>query len=353
MTRAFFYGSENFSEILDINSVNDNILIYMKLSNYTLQASQVIVQEVERKARDIIFDFSSAVSRCVNPPDVVRIYSERLSELNSMWKQCVRHHIRYGRQTQSIYIDSCNHYAMSNYIAERFNFQIHHGNDFKRINYTYDKFLDLCQMEVALLISKYTEVYKFEVEIAVLQLLLHYFSIYSVDGWNGDYCYSIDANDICKVITALDSNDMQLYERYAKRVGDFTPTMLQPSAVRVKKPKPTCKEDIERCIMPDMTQSEIAESVCDNWHVSRRTAYRLMTQYGFTRDKKASAEKRPDLAEVPTVEQQQYVDSFNSLPDNPYILKTMVHSWQCENKKLKEEIERLTAEIERLKSSDK
>lgn len=78
-----------------------------------------------------------------------------------------------------------------------------------------------------------------------------------------------------------------------------------------------------------------------------------MTQYGFTRDyKKASEAERPDLAEVPTVEQQQHVDTFN-LPDNPYVLKTMLHSWQSENKKLKEEIERLKAEIERLKNSDK
>lgn len=325
----------------------------MKLSDYTLQAATVIVQEVEKKAREIIFDYTAAIKRGVNPPDVVRIYSERLSDLNAMWKQCVRHHIRYGRQTQSIYIDSCNHYAMSHYIAERFNFQIHHGNDFKRINYSCDKFLDLAQMEVAFLISKYNEVYKFEIEIAVFQLLFHYFCIYSIDGWNGGYCYSIDANDIYKVITALDSNDMQLYERYAKRVGDFRPTMRQPSAVRVKKPKPTCKEDIERCIISDMTQSEIAESICDNWDVSRPTAYRLMKKYGFTRDyKKASEAERPDLAEVPTVEQQQHVDTFN-LPDNPYVLKTMLHSWQSENKKLKEEIERLKAEIERLKNSDK
>ena len=140
----------------------------MKLSNYTLHAATVIVQEVEKKSQEIIFDFVTAIKRGVNPPDVVRVYSERLSDLNAMWKQCVRHHIRYGRQTQSIYVDKCNHYAMSNYIAERFQFQIHHGSDFKRINYTYDKFLDLAQMEVALLISKYNEVYKFEIEIAVL-----------------------------------------------------------------------------------------------------------------------------------------------------------------------------------------
>ena len=140
----------------------------MKLSDYTLQAATVIVQEVNKKAQEIIFDFVAAVNRGVNPPDVVRVYSERLSDLNAMWKQCVRHHIRYGRQTQSIYVDKCNHYAMSNYIAERFQFQIHHGSDFKRINYTYDKFLDLAQMEVAFLISKYNEVYKFEIEIAVL-----------------------------------------------------------------------------------------------------------------------------------------------------------------------------------------
>lgn len=303
----------------------------MKLSNYTLQAATVIVQEVEKKSQEIIFDFVTAIKRGVNPPDVVRVYSERLSDLNAMWKQCVRHHIRFGRQTQSIYIDSCNHYAMSHYIAERFKYQIHHGTEFKRLNYTFDKFLDLAQMEVALLISKYNEVYKFEIEIAVLQLLLHYFSIYSVDGWNGGYLYNIGANDICQVITTLDSSDMQIYERYAKRVGDFTP-MMQPTAVKVKKPKPRCKEDIERCINNDMTQSEIAESICDNWDVSRRTAYRLMQKYGFTRE---SAAERSDLAEVPTVQ---------SASDVP--LQVLLQSKDYEIKKLKEEIERLKKELE-------
>ena len=136
------------------------------------------------------------------------------------------------------------------------------------------------------------------------------------------------------MITTLDSNDMQIYERYAKRVGDFTP-MMQPTAVKVKKPKPTCKEDIERCINNDMTQSEIAESICENWDVSRRTAYRLMTKYGFTRDKKTSAAERPDLAEVPTVQ---------SASDVP--LQVLLQSKNYEIKKLKEEIERLKKELE-------
>ena len=44
------------------------------------------------------------------------------------------------------------------------------------------KFLDLAKMEVALLISKYEEVYQFEVDIAVLQLLLKFFVVYNILG---------------------------------------------------------------------------------------------------------------------------------------------------------------------------
>lgn len=88
----------------------------MKISNFTQQTPTAIVAEVEKKTIDKVFQFTNAIKNSFNPPDVVRMYKESFDELDAMWKGCVKHHIRYGRQLQSIYCDSCNHYSMADYI---------------------------------------------------------------------------------------------------------------------------------------------------------------------------------------------------------------------------------------------
>ena len=189
----------------------------MKISNFTRTAPTAIVAEVEKKAIDKVFQFTNAIKNGFNAPDVVRMYKDSFDELDAMWKGCVKHHIRYGRQLQSIYCDTCNHYCMADYIKERFDFKINHGEQFKRLNYTFDKFLDLAMMEAAFLIAKYNEVYTFEIDVTVVQLLLRYFNVYSVNGWDGGYTYTLSADDIYKVIYTIKETDMQCLKRYADR----------------------------------------------------------------------------------------------------------------------------------------
>ena len=311
----------------------------MKVSNFTRTAPTAIVETVQKKAIDKVLQFTNSIKNSYNPPDVVRMYRESFDEIDAMWKGCVKHHIRYGRQLQSIYCDSCNHYSMADYIKERYDFKVNHGEQFKRLNYTFDKFLDLTMMETALLIAKYNEVYTFEIDVAVVQLLLRYFNVYSVNGWDGGYTYTLSADDIYKVIYTIKETDMQSLKRYAEKIGEFVPT-VQPKEIEYKKPKPTTKEDIERCISDDMTQTEIIESIMENWDVSRRTAYRLMNRYGMTRQYNKTDEASEDVAEV----QQQASDIAE------YSWKYTAEKYQKEVVEKDKEIAELKAEIERLKN---
>lgn len=313
----------------------------MKVSNFTRTAPTAIVETVQKKAIDKVFQFTNAIKNGFNPPDVVRMYKESFDELDTTWKGCVKHRIRYGRQLQSIYCDTCNHYCMADYIKERYDFKVNHGEQFKRLNYTFDKFLDLAMMETALLIAKYNEVYTFEIDVAVVQLLLRYFNVYSVNGWDGGYCYTLAADDIYKVINTIAETDMQCLKRYADKIGEFVPT-VQPKEIEYKKPKPTTKEDIERCISDDMTQTEIIESIMENWDVSRRTAYRLMNRYGLTRQYK----KADEAAEAVAAVQQQASGDISSI-DDVRTLRGIVLQQRFEIAELKAEIERLKNLINR------
>lgn len=80
-------------------------------------------------------------------------------------------------------------------------------------------------METSFLIAKYNEVYAFEIDVAITQLLLRYFNVYSVNGWDGGYSYTLSADDIYKVINTIAETDMQSLKRYADKIGDFVPTV--------------------------------------------------------------------------------------------------------------------------------
>jgi peptidoglycan hydrolase CwlO-like protein len=109
------------------------------------------------------------------------------------------------------------------------------------------------------------------------------------------------------------------------------------------KPKPTTKEDIERCITSDdMTQTEIVESIMENWDVCRRTAYNLMKKYGLTRQYKKADEAAEDVAAV----QQQASGDISSI-DDVRTLRGIVLQQRFEIAELKAEIERLTNQINR------
>ena len=316
--------------------------VIMELRNYVYYATMPIVEEVERIANKISTDFVHSVRINLSPANTVRGYLDRLNELNSLWEICVKHNIQNGRKLGQIYVDGCNNYYMAHYIAERFNFQIHHGKAFKRINYTFDKFLDLAKMEVALLISKYEEVYRFEVEIAVLQLLLKFFVVYNINGFDDKAVWTFHPDDINKLLINLYGSEMSTFESYIKKIGDFMP-LKRPQGKLVHKPQIKCKEDIMRCINKDMSQSEKIEAIMENWDISRRTAYRYMSMYGLclSRSKQTAEYEVPELDDStdPNIDELEKCG----------LLKNYI-SWQKSLiKKKEEEIIALNKEILELK----
>lgn len=306
----------------------------MLLRDYTIFPSTAIVEEVQKKASEILLNFSRTLKSGITPPSIIRTYSSLISDLNNQWKLCVKHQIRSGRQLHSIYVDGCNHYTMTMFISETFNFKVNHGTLFRRINYSFDKFYTMAKMEAAFLLMKYDEVYNFEIQIAIVTMLFKYFNLYTQNGYDDGYNWAICADDITRCLNEICQIEMKSLKSYADKIGDFVPTVKQQPLV--KKPKPTCKEDIERCISEGMRQTDIAESIMDNWDVSRPTAYRLMKQFGYTRNYK----KKSDT-------DKQQMTSTTAAEEIP--LQVMLQSKDYEIKKLKEEIERLKKELEKQK----
>ena len=314
----------------------------MTLGNYLNRATLIIELEVERNANTLSTDFVHSAKLGLSPANTVRRYLDKLNELNDLWEKCVKHNIRNGRKLGQIYVDGCNNYYMADYIAERFNFRIHHGKAFKRLIYTFDKFLDLAKMEVALLISKYEEVYRFEVDIAVLQLLLKFFVVYNINGYDDNAVWTFLPDDINKLLIKLYDSEMSTFERYIKKIGDFQP-LKRPQGKIAHKPQIKCKEDIMRCINNDMSQSEKIEAIMENWDISRRTAYRYMSMYGLclSRGKQTAENEVPELDDS--------TDPNRDELEKRGLLKSYV-SWQKSLiKKREDEITTLKKEILKLK----
>lgn len=305
----------------------------MTLLDYLSTPSTIIVEEVAKKANEIIDGFIRSLKSGITPPSVIKTYSSLISDLHNQWKLCVKHQIRSGRQLQSIYVDSYNRYTMTMFISETFNFKVNHGTLFRRINYSFDKFYTMAKMEAAFLISKYDEVYNFEIHIAVVTMLYKYFNLYTQNGYDDGYSWAIGADDITRCLNAISQIDLKSLKPYVDKIGDFVPTVKQQPLV--KKPKPTCKEDIERCISDGMSQTDIAESIMDNWDVSRPTAYRLMKQYGFIHQQRKSDTDKQQMTSTTTADE---------IP-----LQVLLQSKDYEIAKLKEEIERLKKELEKQK----
>lgn len=197
----------------------------MLLKDYTIFPSTVVVEEVQKKANEIIDGFCHSLKSGITPPSVIRTFSSLISDLNLQWKLCVKHQIRSGRQLQSIYVDSCNRYTMTMFISETFNFRVNHGTLFRRINYSFDKFYTTAKMEAAFLISKYDEVYNFEIQIAVVTMLFKYFNIYTQNGYDDGYNWAIGADDITRCLNAISQIDLKSLKLYADKIGDFVPTV--------------------------------------------------------------------------------------------------------------------------------
>lgn len=207
------------------------------------------------------------------------------------------------------------------------------------MKYSYLNFLEMAKMETAMLIYKYETVYEFEIEIAVVSLLLKYFEIYQEDMMTLQQSWTLQASEIRNVINAIMSMELSELKRYTDLIDVSFALHRKSERKEDFKTRPTCKEDLQMCFTEGMTQTEKKIAIMEQWNItSMRTVERLMQMYGLTRPYNKEAQPKATAEAV--------TELHNVIPDD--LLNVC-----AERDRLKQENERLRAEIETLKSQMK
>lgn len=115
-----------------------------------------------------------------HPKIVIPEYKNHFKAIDKEWTSVVNHSILHGRKNKRILLQSVGVFNIDTFIEEKLKFKIHHSKDsFIRMKYSYYNFFELSKMQLAMLLYKYgDELMTFELRIAVLELLLHFFNLY-------------------------------------------------------------------------------------------------------------------------------------------------------------------------------
>ena len=210
-------------------------------------------------------------------PHTVILELKRLLSLNDEeWKKNVKkEQIKVGRKGKRIMQQTIAKYSIDDYIKKKFNYSLYHTNgNYQRMKYSLNKFIDLSKMEVAMLLYKYgEELMKFEITIAILELLILYFELSSyIMGHQGEkieWCFDIkDLYQCIEVILSLDTQDYIQYGRLFsvdfKLVKHEKPFDFEFE----KKTKPQSKEELMNLKKEGMPETIFNEAIARYYNVS-------------------------------------------------------------------------------------
>lgn len=211
-------------------------------------------------------------------------------DIDKEWLAVVKRKPLIGRRCKRIMLQIIQGYQIDDYIKENYDFSlIHIKGRYKRMNYTYYKFLDLAKMEVAMLLSKYgDDLMKFEIGMAVVEMLIDFFEIYVKEfNYEGDnWVWCIKPDDINNCINSLLQMRIKDFEPYFKKYTNNVHLQKHTRFVEedFQKPKkPQSKEDLESVYVEGMTATEFTEAIMTRWGVGDRTARGLKQKFGFSR----------------------------------------------------------------------
>lgn len=265
----------------------------MKIIDTVKKPEKAYDIDFEKEESKIFFDLCNAIYRNCDIRSIVNAYFKNTdslyNQLDEKWHNTITHNILVGRTIKGVFIRSLNSFKLSDYIAssEGFSYRINNSGNFMK--YSYDKFLKLSKIAVSLLFAKYQEVYLSEIRITIIKVLFNYFSSYNVyvDQYGEHTEWAYKADDIQSVLDVILNTDAQDICKFIKNViGVENPVIVStqnPIKINTHYPKPKCKEDITRFIVPGMTQNEIVQIVMENFGVKERTARTYLKENGLTR----------------------------------------------------------------------
>lgn len=211
-------------------------------------------------------------------------------DIDKEWSAVVKRKPLIGHRCKRLMLQIIQGYPIDDYIKEKYDFSlIHVKGGYKRMDYAYYKFLDLAKMEVAMLLSKYgDDLMRFEIAMAVVEMLIDYFEIYVKEfNYEGDnWVWCIKPDDINNCINSLLQMRIKDLEPYFKK---YTNNLHLQKHTRIveedfERPnKPQSKEDLESVYVEGMTAAEFTEAIMTRWGVGDRTARALKQKYGLSR----------------------------------------------------------------------
>ncbi len=226
----------------------------MKLKDYIVEPFAAGEKQLARRAKELVADFILAIEHKQSPSAMITTYKDAFSEIDNLWASTVRKHLKCGRSGKSICIQSLPSYSLFQFAEDKLNYTFHFQN-FTRMQFNRDNYTEMCKMEITMLLAKYEHVYLYEIEVAIIQVLMRYFNVYSVNAITQQSQWDVTAGDINAVINYITNIDMIELKEYAKKIDS---TLLlyksRPKEQHVTlKLRPTCKEDLEQCFVEGMT----------------------------------------------------------------------------------------------------
>ena len=284
-------------------------------------------KQLADKISQSYWNFLLKMEKC-NPVELIQNYHEVFVNFDKEWVDVFQHTLKTGRSTKHILLRSIGTFSLDDFIANRFNFRINYTN-YARMNYTYDKFRELALMETAMLFAKYSTVYEIELRLAILQALLQYFTVYECNALDGTLSWTFTSDDIQSVTDEILRSEVSILQPYINRI-DTAVKIIAPKITEKKiKYVPKSKEELLDVIEGCNSRDDKITAIMDAYPgvKSERTADRLLSQFGLTR---------------------QYRKNMNNAEDNT---SSEIESLRQENAALKEEVERLQAVIESIQNS--
>ncbi len=291
----------------------------MKLKDLLRTESTVHEQYLAHNSNRIIEMFADAIkdeNRC--PHTVIIELNHLLSKNDEEWKKNVKkERIKVGRRGKRIMQQTIAKYSIDDYIKKQFNYYFsHHNGKYKRMDYSLTKFIDLSKMEVAMLLYKYdNDIMKFEVTIAIIELLINYFELSYIMCYleeKREWCFSInDLYQCIEVILSTDTQDYLQYINYFSFNHKFVKHDWLFDFELEKKIKPQSKEELLSLKKEGMTETIFDNAIARYYNVSTTLARAWKSEFGLSRKYNRNKDNKADATPVST-EQTEVISNLEN-----------------------------------------
>lgn len=211
-------------------------------------------------------------------------YNKMLGE----WSRKITHTYHKGtHKSSNIFVDGVRKFNLDSYILKQYNFTMHHNTPDSRMDFNKEKFYDVCCMEIAMMLCKYKQIFRFEIDAAILKVLFRYFKVYTQVYASSIYLNCIKRNDFYDVRKMLFGTTMLYYEKYRRLIPN-TDFVSMPRGGYIKKDVPTVADDITPWIEDWMTREQKCMALMEHFPGIRtkRTAIEYLKKLGFTKTNK-------------------------------------------------------------------